>query len=66
MHYISDEEILVFGGWQQGVTSKAIDLLDLNKNKFSSYTNEGAHVNLKLPDMITKPILRLGNSVLAV
>lgn len=66
MHFVSENEIMVFGGWQHGVTSKAIDLLDLNANEFSSWSKEGLPVSLQLPDMITKPILKLSDSVIAV
>jgi hypothetical protein len=46
MHFISINEIMVFGGWLHGVTSKAIDHLNLNELEFSSWTKDGIAVNL--------------------
>jgi hypothetical protein len=46
MHFISIDEIMVFGGWLHGVTSKAIDHLNLNELEFSSWTQDGIAVNL--------------------
>jgi hypothetical protein len=57
MHYISDSEIIILGGWQHGMTSKAVDNLDLVKLEYSKWGYKNGEVQLKAPDMITKPIL---------
>lgn len=57
MHYISETEILIFGGWSHGNTSTAVDRLDLGKLDFIKWGDKNGVVQLKSPDMITKPVL---------
>jgi hypothetical protein len=66
MHYISDTKILIFGGWELGTTSNAVDNLDLVNLTYSKWGHKSGVVRLKSQDMITKPILELGEFVLAV
>lgn len=57
----------MFGGWQSGRTVRAIDSLHLTNKEFKPWNdNDHGELLLKQPDMITKPILRLSDSVIAV
>lgn len=66
MYQLSPTEILVFGGWQNGQTSRHIDCWNPVEMTYNSWKNEEGRTELKEADMITKPILKLNESVIAI
>lgn len=66
MYQLANNDIMIFGGWQNGTTSRHIDTLNLQDNELGRWGSPSLPCMLKEPDMITKPILRLNDSLIAV